>query len=178
VYPLANHLYPNKFVFIFKLKIFFFCFQGCRFELPFDLKLLENLTPIEYLSKYCRLSSRRNYQFKRIFDKYRNNQYRFESNHLYTSITDVHSESFTRSQYDHLCQLIDIGNEQHQFTFDTFGGILALCERILYDSSRFRSGYDDDLAKDTIEKCDFDSLDRKLDGLNISETMKKLLKTI
>ncbi len=102
-----------------------------------------------------------------------------ESNTLYTSIIDVHSESFTHSQYDYLCKLIDIGNEQHQFAFDTFAGILALCERILYESSQFRSGFDEhDLAKDTIEKCDFDSLDRKLDGLIISETMKRLLKTI
>ncbi|CAF0749695.1 unnamed protein product [Rotaria sordida] len=153
--------------------------QGCRFELPFDLKLLETLTPLDYLSKYCRLSSRRNYQFKRVFDKYRNNQYRFESNNLYTSITDIHSEKFTRSQYDNLCQLINIGDEQHQFTFDTFAGILALCERILYDSKAPPSGVDEqDLVKDTLEKCDFDCLDRKLDGLSISERMRKLLKAL
>lgn len=114
-----------------------------------------------------------------MFDKYRNNQYRFESNNLYQSIIDVHSESFTRSKYDYLCQLIDIGSEQHQFTFDTFAGILALCERILYESSQFRSGLDEhDLAKDTIEKCDFDSLERKLDGLVVNETMNRLLKTL
>jgi hypothetical protein len=160
---------------------FFFSFflQGCRFELPSDLKLLENLTPLEYLSKYCRLSSRRNYQFKRIFEKYRNNQFRCESSNLYTSITDIHSETFTRSQYDYLCQLINLGNEPHQFSFETFAGILALCERILYNSSQFRSSLDDhDLAKDTLEKCDFDSLDRKFDGLIISDTMKRLLRTI
>lgn len=140
---------------------------------------MENLTPLEYLSKYCRLSSRRNYQFKRIFDKYRNNQYRFESTHLYAAILDVHSETFTRAQYEHLCQSIDLGNEQHQFTFDTFAGILALCERILFSTSKFRAALDDnDFAKDTLEQCDFDCLDRKLDGLQISDTMKRLLKTI
>lgn len=143
------------------------------------MKILENLTPLEYLGKYCRLSSRRNYQFKRVFDKYRNNQYRLEVNNLYQAIIDVHSESFTRTQYNYLCELIDIGNEQHQFTFDIFAGILALCERILYDSSQFRSGLDEhDLAKDTIEKCDFDSLERKFDGLVINETMRRLLKAL
>jgi len=56
---------------------------------------------------------------------------------------------------------------------------LALSERILFESSKFRSSFDErDLAKDTIEKCDFDSLDRKLDGLIISEKMKRLLTTI
>ena len=137
------------------------------------------MTPLDYLSKYCRLSPRRHFHYKRIFDKYRNNQYRFESNHLYTSIRDVHADSFTKTHYEQLCQLLNINNEQHQFAFDTFAGILALCERILCDSEKFRSGLDEhDLAKDTIEKCDFDSLDRKLDGLNVSETMKNLLRTI
>lgn len=131
------------------------------------------------MSKYCRLSSRRNYQFKRIFDKYRNNQYRFESTNLYAAILDVHSQIFTREQYEHLCELIDLGNEQHQFTYDTFAGILALCERMLFDTSKFRAALDDnDLLKDALEQCDFDSLDRKLDGLQISETMKRLLKSL
>jgi hypothetical protein len=94
-------------------------------------------------------------------------------------MTEIHTENFTRLQYDNLCQLINIGSEQHQFTFDTFAGILALCERILYGSSSFRSGLDEpELAKETIEKCDFDSLERKLDGLRISQTMKKLLQTL
>ena len=154
-------------------------YQGCRFELPHDLQLLENLTPLDYLSKYCRLSSRRNYQFKRIFDKYRNSRYRFESINLYKSITDVHTDRFTRSHFDDLCQLIDIGNEQRQFTFETFAGILALCERILCGMKTFSIGLDEqDLTRDALEKCDFDGLDRKLDGLNISVPMKELLKTL
>lgn len=143
------------------------------------MKLLETLTPLDYLSKYCRLSSRRHYHYKKIFDKYRNTQYRFESNHLYAAIRDVQGESFTRTNYDQLIGLLNISNEQHQFAFEAFAGILALCERILCDSEKFRSGLDEhDLAKDTIEKCDFDSLDRKLDGLNVSETMKNLLRTL
>ncbi|CAF4235059.1 unnamed protein product, partial [Rotaria magnacalcarata] len=99
-------------------------------------------------------------------------------NNLFTSIGELHRDNFTRSQFEYLCQLIDIGTEQHQFTYDTFSGILALCERILCETKRTTTGLDEqDLAKDTLEKCDFDSLDRKLDGLKISATMKKLLTT-
>ncbi|CAF3586234.1 unnamed protein product [Adineta steineri] len=153
--------------------------QGCRFELPSDLKKLENLNPIEYISKYCRLSLRRNYQFKRIFDKYRNNKYCLDITNLYSAITDIHTENFTRAQYDYLLQLLDIENQQHQFSFETFGGILAVCERIVYDSLNPSSDVEDyELGKDPLEKCDFDSLLRKLDGFAISETMKKLLKTL
>lgn len=78
-----------------------------------------------------------------------------------------------------MCQLINIGNEQHQFTFDTYSGILALCERMLCDPKTLANARDEqDLAKDALEKCDFECLDRKLSGLLISEPMRKLLKTI
>lgn len=154
---------------------FYLFFQACRFELPFDLKLLERLTPIDYLSKYCYLSSRRKYEFKRIFDKYRNRNYQFESSNLYLSLADLHKQNLTQTNFNYLCQLIHLNNQSYQFTFDIYAGILALFERILY------KGQDDDdnnLTKDVIEKCDFYSLDRKFDGLNINETMKKLLNTL
>ncbi|CAF5217097.1 unnamed protein product, partial [Rotaria magnacalcarata] len=76
--------------------------QACRFELPYDLKLLENMTPLDYLSKYCRLSSRRQHQFKHVFNRFRNRYYLFESSYLYSSIIAVHKENFTRSQFNQL----------------------------------------------------------------------------
>lgn len=153
--------------------------QGCRFELPFDLKILEGLTPLDYISKYCRLSKHRNYQYKRIFEKYRNGQHRLDFSNLHEAIIDIHTDNFTRSQFEYLCQLVDIQNDKQQFTFTTFAGILAVCERIVYDSIIASSDHEDnDLAKDPLEKCDFDALDRKLDGFTISESMKKLLKTL
>jgi hypothetical protein len=148
-------------------------FQACRFELPFDLKLLERLTPLDYLTKYCRLSSRRQYQFKRIFDKYRNRYYQFESSYLYLSLLDLHKQNLTYKNFNYLCQLIDLNNQQYQFTFDTYAGILALYERILHKDLD-----DYNLTKNEIEKCDFYSLDRKFDGLIISNTMKQLLNAL
>ncbi|CAF3011432.1 unnamed protein product [Rotaria socialis] len=150
--------------------------QACRFELPYDLKLLENMTPLDYLSKYCRLSSRRQHQFKHIFNRFRNRYYLFESSYLYSSIIVVHKENFTRSQFNQLCQLIDLGNQECELKFDTYAGILALSERIAYYSSKLHDAYGDlHTEKHALEKCDFDGLDRKLDGLNISDTMKRLL---
>ncbi|CAF0902353.1 unnamed protein product [Adineta ricciae] len=150
--------------------------QACRFELPFDLRILEHLTPLDYLTKYCRLSSRRQYQFKRLFQKYRNRRHLFESSDLFLSMSDIHKESFTRAKYTELCQLLDLKAQEYEFTFETYAGILAFCERMLYNSSLHHRIYDDEqLTKQTIEKCDFDCLDRKLDGLNINEPMKRLL---
>lgn len=153
--------------------------QSCRFELPYDLKLLEKLTPLDYLTKYCRLSSRRQYQFKRTFNKYRNRRYCFESSYLYLSVTDIHKENITQQQFDYLCQLIDLDNREYEFSFDTYAGILALCERLVYKSSKLYSEYDDLYEeKHVLEKCDFDSLHRKLDGFFINDSMKRLLYAI
>lgn len=154
-------------------------FQACRFELPFDLKLLETLTPLDYLSKYCHLSSRRQYQFKRLFDKYRNRNYNFDSSYLHLSLLNIHKHHLTYEIFDYLCQLIGLDDEQYQFTFNTYAGVLALCERIVYRSSLLYKDQDDyNLMKDTIEKCDFYSLERKFDGFIISNAMKQLLNAL
>lgn len=143
------------------------------------MKLLEALTPLDYLARYCRLSSRRQYQFKRIFSKYRNRNYQVDSSDLYASLRDLHKENLTRATYDELCQLTDIDQQSCQFPFETFVGVLALAERLLCNAFLLRSDYDMALlTKDPIERCDFDSLKRKLDGLKVSEKMKRLLNTI
>ena len=60
-----------------------------------------------------------------------------------------------------------------------YAGILALCERTLYHSLKMHSDHDASyLIKDAIEQCDFSSLDRKLDGLSVSDSMKRLLNAL
>ena len=143
------------------------------------MRKLENLTPLDYLSQYCRLSARRQYQFKRIFNKYRNHRYSFESSYLYLAIIDLHKENFTRSTYDELCQLIDLDHAAHEFTFEMFAGTLALSERLLCNAFIIKNENDAiQLRKDPLERCDFDSLIRKFDGLNISEKMKRLFNSL
>jgi hypothetical protein len=92
---------------------------------------------------------------------------------------NIHKHHLTHELFDYLCQLIGLDDEQHQFTFNTFAGILALCERILYRSSVLYKELDDyNLSRDAIEKCDFYSLERKFDGLQISDGMKHLLNSL
>lgn len=160
-------------IFIFHL---IYISQACRFELPFDLKLLENLSPLEYLSKHCRLSSRRQYEFKRVFNKYRNKNNQFDSSNLYLSLFDLHKQNLTLNHFNDLCQLIHLNNQSYQLTFNIYAGILALFERILYKRSLLHKDQDDyNLTKDIIEKCDFYSLQRKFHELKINDTLKKLL---
>lgn len=125
------------------------------------------------------MSPHRKYQFKRIFDKYRNSKYGFDVSNLYTAITDIHTSTFTTAQYNEMCRLLVIDEHQQPFTFETLAGILAVCERLVYDALNSSSDQEDyTLAKDPLEKCDFDSLDRKLDGFAVSKPMLKLLKTL
>lgn len=147
--------------------------------MPFDLKILEVLTPLDYLTQYCRVSNRRQFQFKRIFNKYRERDHRIEYSNLFPSIVDLHKENFTRANYDELCQLVDIDNEMYRFAFEPFIGILAFSERLLCNLFLMKTDSDHIiLSKDPIERCDFDSLARKFDGLMISEKMKRLLNSL
>lgn len=43
--------------------------QASRFELPMDMRVLEKMTPLEYLNKYCIVSSRRQMLYDRIYYK-------------------------------------------------------------------------------------------------------------
>ncbi|CAF4560903.1 unnamed protein product, partial [Rotaria sp. Silwood1] len=140
---------------------------------------LQIITPLNYLTNYCRLSSRRQYQFKRLFNRYRNRDYLFESSYLYLSMISIHKENFTRTQFNYLCELIGLEKQEYEFKFETYAGILALCERIIYYSLKLYDENDNlQLTKHAIEKCDFYGLDRKLDGLAISDTMKQLLRAL
>ena len=92
---------------------------------------------------------------------------------------DVYTGTFTRCQYDQVCQRVELGHEPFQLTFDAFAGVMALCERILYRAEIQRRGLEQvEIVKDAIETCDFDCLDRKCDGLTLNEPMKNLLKLL
>jgi hypothetical protein len=43
----------------------------CRFELPMDMKLLESMSPPQYLENFCRVNDRRKAFYRRIFEKYK-----------------------------------------------------------------------------------------------------------
>lgn len=45
--------------------------QSSRFELPMDMRLLEVMTPLEYLSRYCIVTSRRQMLYDKIYNKHK-----------------------------------------------------------------------------------------------------------
>ena len=48
--------------------------RASRFELPMDMRLLEKMTPLQYLDKYCVVTSRRQMLYDKIFFKHKNSQ--------------------------------------------------------------------------------------------------------
>ena len=43
--------------------------RACRFEIPMDVFVLENMSPTEYLQQYCIVSKRRQAMYRRSFSK-------------------------------------------------------------------------------------------------------------
>jgi len=69
--------YPNKQVdFGYLLMLNYLKVNLCFifFVLLLNEILILALTPIEYLEKYCRVNNRRHTLYKRVFDKYKDNE--------------------------------------------------------------------------------------------------------
>lgn len=111
-----------------------------------------------------------------MYDLRRHISYNFDLFDLQSAMKSLHKENLTKQNFNDICELIGLKNEKYAFDFNTFAGILALSERILFHSNELYAEYNKYyIPKQILEQCDFDSLQRKLDGLNISENMKQLL---
>jgi len=127
-----------------------------------DMRLLETMTPREYLSKYCVISSKRMLLYKRVFGKFVSRAQRTEL--LYedvkAALREVHIHGITEDQMSAIMGLVDtegllerasmaegkenkispegenqdpkIKNVDRNVDFNFFAGIAALTERILY----------------------------------------------
>ena len=45
--------------------------QASRFELPMDVRQLETMTPLQYLNRYCVVTSRRQMLYDKIYMKHK-----------------------------------------------------------------------------------------------------------
>ena len=132
--------------------------QSCRFELPMDMRLLETMTPREYLSKYCVISSKRMLLYKRVFGKFVSKAHKTELVYedVAAALREVHIHGISEDQMNSIMRLVDVEgllegapdaegerkdnpaerereaalNKNVDFNF--FAGIAALTERILY----------------------------------------------
>ncbi|XP_032223100.2 uncharacterized protein LOC116604611 [Nematostella vectensis] len=152
--------------------------QSCRFELPMDMKVLENLSPLEYVSLYCRINSRRRTLFRHYFTKNDKDKDGFINHReLLKALRDLYAQSITVEQVNAILGMLEIEEMSKKIDLSKFLAIAAFSERFLY--CFFNSMVQDVSEKRTVlEETDFGALTWKLEGCTISDSMRKLLRVL
>ncbi|XP_013421806.1 uncharacterized protein LOC106181848 [Lingula anatina] len=152
--------------------------QASRFELPMDMKLLETMSPQDYLREYCKVSSKRTAIYKKFFDKHREKTFNVTFQKLDTVLNDVLAHPISKETFQDVCSLVQL-DENTSIDYKLFAGIAALCERLLY--TRFITEDTADMVeyqKERIECADFTALEWKFQGIQANPEVKKLLWSI
>lgn len=152
--------------------------QTSRFELPMDVKLLEAMTPMEYLTKYCIISTRRKALYKHIFqkvDKDRDNQITFKE--MNRGLREIHVDSISTEQIKKLIEMVE-GNEKSTFSLAQFSAIAAFSERLLLSETQVTEKNNPYSSKEIIEEADFCGLKSKLSGFPVNPNVRKILEVL
>ncbi|CAF1139105.1 unnamed protein product [Adineta steineri] len=149
--------------------------KASRFWIPFDVKLFETLTPLEYLENYCRVSNRRYTIYKRIFDRHKDFEATLTIENLPDALSDVYMETIDIRLITQVINLLDL-SLNIRITFAQFRGIAAFSERYFFHISNRSNDIDPQLTKDIIEILDFSSLEWKLTDIKISPILRDILK--
>jgi hypothetical protein len=150
--------------------------EGCRFELPMDLKVLESFNVMKYLSNYCILTSRRKYLFKTIFLKADGDlDGIINSYEIRQALMDLYSNSISNECLDDILDIIDcqIGK---LYDRNQFAAVSAFSERYL--CTRYHTTQEINGSKQLLEQTDFAGLKAKLEGYNIPPKLVRALLTI
>ena len=150
--------------------------HSCRYELPMDVRVLERMTPLEYTSQYCRLSSRRRTLFKHYFVKNdRDRDGLLNRRDLHNALRDLYAHSITAEQVKGILETLDIGQKVSSFDWQTFKGVAAFSERYLYHVFRDSILEEEEEGRSILEETDFSALKWKLEGCKISCKMSQVL---
>ncbi|CAF1121958.1 unnamed protein product [Rotaria sp. Silwood1] len=151
--------------------------QASRFWLPFDVKLFETLTPREYLEKYCRVNNRRHALYKRIFDKHKDSEGELSVKALPDALLDSYMRTIDSHFISQVIGLLDLSSNT-KITFAQFEGIAAFSERYFFNIFTRQDNMEPQLQKEILEKLDFSSLKWKLVGVNISSSLRQILRLL
>ncbi|XP_072163794.1 uncharacterized protein [Diadema setosum] len=151
--------------------------RAARFELPMDVGELAEMTPVEYLSKYCIISHRRRALYKKAFSRAdKDNDGKINRKELETAVLDALVDTIQADKVNLVLKFL--GAEQHSvYTSRFFAAFCALLERLYYkefakeDSSERK----EEKEKEILEEADFTGLDWKLQGQYVNPDLKELL---
>lgn len=149
--------------------------KGCRFELPMDMKVLEKLTPLEYVSKYCRINSRRRTLFRHYFMKNdKDKDGNINHRELLKAMRDLYAQSISVQQVNSILHSLGIEEKCKTVTLSMFLAIAAFSERYLHSFLNDATEYEGD-KRTVLEETDFGALKWKLEGCSVSDEMKNIL---
>ncbi|KAM5180767.1 uncharacterized protein ACMZJ9_001324 [Mantella aurantiaca] len=148
-----------------------------RFEIPMDIKLLENMTVHQYLKTYCRVCKRRLTFYKKFFDKYdRDKDGNLSIMETEGALNDLYCHEIHPKQVKELIAMTS--EEKEVCDAKLFFALCALSERMFYstfvteDASEFYS------ERQWVETADLSAINWKLEGCNIKESLQKLFRLL
>ncbi|XP_069701857.1 uncharacterized protein [Periplaneta americana] len=157
--------------------------RSSRFELPLDSRLLNTLTPMEYMKSYISISSARLQLYNIVFNRHREELDEDETKrlilgkHAMVALGEVMGCPLTTEQFKYIQDLIG-WKDSDQLDFRTWGGLCALCERILAPQLIFSLPSRQEDPCHEVEHADFETLPRKLHGLEPDPRLATILHAI
>lgn len=152
--------------------------QSCRFELPMDMRVLEELSPLQYVSQFCRVSGRRKTLFRHYFTKNdRDRDGNVNRKEVHSALRDLYAQSINSEQVNAIFDLLDIDKSVLAFDLDVFTAVAAFSERYLYYCYSL-AVLDESEKRTVLEETDFCALRWKLEGCQISHKLKHLLEVL
>ncbi|XP_023222486.1 uncharacterized protein LOC111623965 isoform X2 [Centruroides sculpturatus] len=144
--------------------------RACRFEVPADLRKLQNCSPVVYLQNYCIVEKNKALIYKKYFELFENDAY-IKSHRLLDVFSNIFGRRITEDEKIKFYKLLDL-NPEVNVKRDMFIILAAFMERIL--SSNFKNGRFGD-ERNYIERLEFDSLISKLDVVEMPLNLWNLL---
>ncbi|KAH9502831.1 hypothetical protein Btru_074585 [Bulinus truncatus] len=151
--------------------------RSCRFELPFNRKHLEGMTPLQFLANQTRLHSDQSRRYVELNKKYKS---KYNEYNLYPALNFMFGGLLSAANYDVLRVCLFI-TEDVTIDVHTFTGLCALADRLFWTCYLDYAG-DTFLTwapnRSALEYVDFENLDRKLEGVKLSREMDVLLHSL
>ncbi|KAJ8916127.1 hypothetical protein NQ315_004494 [Exocentrus adspersus] len=158
--------------------------SSARFELPMDSRMLNTMTPLDYVRENVSISSARKLLYNCIFNKFRMEgdgdsdcERRLHGENLQKCLDLVMGKPMLNKHSEYYKQLVG-WKETDVYDFKTCCGIFALYERLL--APEYYPQLPDRKTDPCheIELADFEVLSRKLHGQTVDERLAEILKGI
>ncbi|VDD76760.1 unnamed protein product [Mesocestoides corti] len=151
-----------------------------RYTMPFNLFEIENMTPLEYLNRFCALRDTRIPFYSRIFNKFKDNRTQLIFvDKLFEPLNVLMSGSFKPEQGAEIASLLDLAGTDYGLNVDEFACVCGLAERLYY-CQNMRIYGEEGLAmqQGIIEKADFHMLLKKMDSVKLTKSLQRLLQRL